>query len=100
MGMTSSGIQFLLEAQSASSLRVDARPASSLWVDAQPVCSLPTAQVVHDVGTGYGVSGNGSGSHANILGSEYDLGEEGFIYPRRTKGVAGREFPMYTHIIC
>ena len=46
MGMTSSGIQFLLEAQLASSLRVDARPASSLRVDAQPVCSLP-AQVVY-----------------------------------------------------
>jgi hypothetical protein len=43
MGMTSSGIHFLLEAQSASSLRVDAQPASSLRVDAQPVCSLPAA---------------------------------------------------------
>ena len=35
MGMTSSGIQFLLEAQSASSLRVDARPAGSLRVEAR-----------------------------------------------------------------
>jgi hypothetical protein len=84
MGMTSSRIQFLLEAQAVSSLRVDARP-SSLRVDA-PVRSLPTAQVVHGVSAGYAISGDVSGSHdpAKTSELERDLGEDSFIYPRRT----------------
>src|SRR5262245_6763613 len=107
--MTSSGMQFLLEAwsasslwveaQLASSLRVDAQLTSSLHVDAQSVCSFPTAQVRYGIGTGFATSSNDSRSHdsAMAVGSGGDLGEDGFTYPCHPRNRSLLVVTMYVY---